>query len=338
MHRPDHSTADPDGISSGVPGYTEGNPLAIPPVVPTSVTKEQLNDVVEGLCRLVEGSGFSLVKSGYDQINDAAKAATSVTYSFESITYTRKTLDTSGVGSGLDHVEFSADGSKIYTVKNTTGTVYQYSLSTPFDVSTGTYDSVSLDVSTQDATPRSIAFKPDGLTMFMVGSTSDAVYQYTLGTAWDLSTASYASKTKSVTTEDTSPFDLVFEDDGEVMYVLGQANDTVFRYTLAVAWDVSTASYSSVSLSVSTEETSPAAFAFSDDGIIMFLLGTSVDSVTEYYLSTAWDITTAVPTGRTYAVGHLSTLPYGMSFGHGGRQMLISSFPDNVVHQFYTAV
>lgn len=68
MHRPDHSTADPNGISTGVPGYTEGDPTA--PVARTVVTDDQMNDVVEGLCQAVEASGVSLVKNDYAQIAD----------------------------------------------------------------------------------------------------------------------------------------------------------------------------------------------------------------------------------------------------------------------------
>lgn len=73
MHRPDHSTADPDGISSGVAGYTEGNPLAAPPEARTIVTKDQANEWTEGLCRLVEGVGYTLVKNNFDQITTAVQ-------------------------------------------------------------------------------------------------------------------------------------------------------------------------------------------------------------------------------------------------------------------------
>lgn len=73
MHRPDHSTADPDGISAGVPGYTEGNPLGLPPVARTIVTDDQMNDTIEGLCRLVEAAGITLVKGDYDQLLEAVR-------------------------------------------------------------------------------------------------------------------------------------------------------------------------------------------------------------------------------------------------------------------------
>lgn len=68
MHRPDHSTADPDGISAGVAGYTEGDPLDAPPIPRTIVTADHVNDIGESLCRVVEAADVTLVKSDYDQL------------------------------------------------------------------------------------------------------------------------------------------------------------------------------------------------------------------------------------------------------------------------------
>jgi len=71
MHRPDHSTADPDGIDTGVAGYTEGNAIAAPPVARTIVTADHINDLGESACRFVEHAGITLVKGDYDQLVEA---------------------------------------------------------------------------------------------------------------------------------------------------------------------------------------------------------------------------------------------------------------------------
>lgn len=71
MHRPDHSSADPDGISSGVAGYTDGNPGALPPVPPTKVISSHMNELGESLCRVVEAADVTLVKGDYDQVTEA---------------------------------------------------------------------------------------------------------------------------------------------------------------------------------------------------------------------------------------------------------------------------
>ena len=70
--------------------------------------------------------------------------------------------------------------------------------------------------------------------MYIMGNTNDSVYQYTLSTAWDVSTASYASKSFSVGSQETSPSGVKFSSDGTKMYVVGMQNDTVYKYTLSI--------------------------------------------------------------------------------------------------------
>jgi DNA-binding beta-propeller fold protein YncE len=89
-------------------------------------------------------------------------------------------------------VFFKPDGNKMFIVGagSGVGTVYEYALSTSWDISTASYTQ-SFSVSTQDTTPESFFFAPDGNKMFVMGAANDIVYQYSLSTAWDLSTASY---------------------------------------------------------------------------------------------------------------------------------------------------
>ncbi len=188
---------------------------------------------------------------------------------------------------------FKTDGTKMYVVGETTDAVYQYSLSTAWDVSTASYDSVSFSVAAQDTIPHDVVFKTDGTKMYVVGVGADAVYQYSLSTAWDLSTASYDSVSFSVTAQENNPTDLFFKTDGTKMYVVGTTGDMVSQYSLSTAWDLSTASYSSVNFSVSAQEATPFGLAFKTDGTKMYVVGVSGDVVSQYSLSVAWDLSTA---------------------------------------------
>ena len=77
-----------------------------------------------------------------------------------------------------------------------------------------------------------LAFKPDGTKMYMVGNTTDRVYQYTLSTPWNLATATYDTVSFLLSGQDTAPVGLAFKPDGTKMYVLGNTNDRVYQYTL----------------------------------------------------------------------------------------------------------
>ena len=218
---------------------------------------------------------------------------------------------------------FKTDGTKMYLVTITT--VYQYSLSTAWDVTTASYESKSFNASSQDSQPYGARFKPDGTKMFIVGATNDSIFQYSLSTAWDVSTASYDSVTLSVNSQDTTPTALAFKPDGTRMYITGNQNDSVYQYSLSTAWDLSTASYDSVSLSVSSQESFPDGLDFNSTGTNMFVSGAGSDSVYQYTLSTAWDLSTASYSNISFSIASQSTTPYGLVFGDSGTKMYITN-------------
>lgn len=202
---------------------------------------------------------------------------------------------------------FKSDGTKVYVVDDNATGVYQFSLSTPFDVSATsiTYDNVTFSLSsTASSTPSSIQFKTDGTKMYILDESPDNIYEYNLSTAWDLSTASYNSVNLNTSSVEGFPKGIAFKPDGTKMYVTGSQNDSVFQYTLSTAWDLSTASYSSGnSFSVNSQDAEPVDVVFDSTGIKMFVLGYSSDTIYGYKLSTAWDVTTALYDNESFAVG-----------------------------------
>lgn len=160
-----------------------------------------------------------------------------------------------------------------------------------YDLSAAAYDSVSFSVSTQEAGPSSVFFKDDGTKMYIIGYNGDEINEYSLSTAWDITTAS-ASSVLSVSSYETLPRGLVFKTDGTSLYFTGLGNDQVRQYDMTTAWDISTASYSKT-FSVSSQETSPSGLFFKSDGTKMYVSGQSGVDINEYTLSTAWDVSTA---------------------------------------------
>jgi hypothetical protein len=229
---------------------------------------------------------------------------------------------------------FNTDGTKMYILGITNDTVYQYSLSTAFAVNTASYDSVSFSVSSQEINPYGLAFNTNGTKMYIIGINSDTVFQYTLSTAFDLSTASYDSVSFSVASQDTSPFGLAFNNDGTKMYIVGNANDTVFQYSLSTAFDLSTVSYDSVSFSVASQDTAPFDLAFNADGTKMFIVGYGNDSVFQYTLSTAFAVNTASYDSVNFSVASQETNPYGLAFNTNGTKMYIVGDINDSVHEY----
>jgi hypothetical protein len=186
----------------------------------------------------------------------------------------------SSQANGASDLVFSPDGTKMYIVNSSV--VYQYSLSTAWDLSSASYASKSFSASSQETYGKGMTFNNDGTSMYIVGYTNDTVYQYSLSTAYDVSTASYASKSLSVASQEITPMGLTFNGDGTKLFVVGYTSDTVYQYNLTTAYDVSTGSYANTSLNISSKETTPYAITFADSGRKMYIAGSSADTVFQY--------------------------------------------------------
>ena len=98
-------------------------------------------------------------------------------------------------------------------------------------------------VSSQEASSTGLTFSADGSRMFVIGASGDAIVEYNLSTAFDVSTAVYAGSFEEfqVAVWESNPQDLAFNTDGTRMFVIGATGDDVVEFDLSTAFDVSTA-------------------------------------------------------------------------------------------------
>jgi DNA-binding beta-propeller fold protein YncE len=137
---------------------------------------------------------------------------------------------------------------------------------------------------------------------------------------WNISTAVFVQNF-SVAAQETDPIGLFFKPDGTKMYVVGAVGDDVDEYDLSTAWNISTAVFAQ-SFSVAAQETVPADVFFKPDGLKMYVLGLAGDNVSEYDLSTAWDVSTAVFV-QTFSVAAQDTTPFSLFFKPDGTKMYV---------------
>lgn len=187
-------------------------------------------------------------------------------------------------------IYFRPNGSTSYVLADEI--VIQYSLSTSWDLNTlSPTGSFSVESEIDDSA--GISFKNDGTKMYILGSITNVasrVFQYTLSTPWDVSTASYDS-VEFIAANGTGPGGMFFKPDGLNLFVVSHsdtANRKVVDYSLSTPWDISTASFNN-SLSVSSYFSE--GITFSSDGKVLFLVES--DDIVQYTLSTAWDLSTA---------------------------------------------
>lgn len=258
---------------------------------------------------------------------NGTETAGSEAYSVSGLSYDSVTYDPSTQETNPSDFAFNSDGTKVYIIGYATDSLYQYSLSTAYNVSTASYDSVSFSFATQGTNTSGLDLKSDGTKLYTVDSTSDAIFQYSLSTAYDASTLSYDSVTLSVTSQMSNPTSIRFKPDGTKAYVVGANNDTLYQYGLSTAWDLSTASYDNVSLSLSS---GCQGFTFNTDGTKFFVSDSTTDVIYGYSLSTAYDITTASLSQTSPSVATQVGNPRGIRFISSGNKLILAGVTGSV--------
>ena len=231
-------------------------------------------------------------------------------------------------------INFKPDGTIMY-VTNRLGVgtdqeaqVTQYSLSTPFDISTATKTSHTDLLGGSGVAvlkyPHAIEFKPDGKKMFVVSGDQFArIYQYSLSSAWDSSTAQFETSFHVNKTNEAKLRTLAFKPDGTRMFTGGPEEGNLRSYTLSTRWDVSSASfdYESVDLSLSHDKFRNV--QFHPDGSIMYIGGNDTHDIHKYTLSTPWDVRTISSDNTTFDLVGGFTSMRGFIFAAGFTKLYV---------------
>ena len=239
-------------------------------------------------------------------------------------------------------IAFNDDGTKMYIMGTSGDDVNEYALSTAFDLSTVSY-TTNFSVSSESTAPVDLFFKYDGTKFYIISSSNDTVFQYSMSTAWDISTASYDSVSFDISTQAPNPSGIAFSSDGTKMYVLDNVADSVSQFSLSTAWDISTASYDSVQLSLSDEADGPRGVRFNDTGTKMFIVMYGSSYILQYSLSTAWDLSTTSYVGYGFntdqTVGQsIDSFPTGLAFNNDGTKMYVVGNETDCVYQVSTVL
>jgi len=203
----------------------------------------------------------------------------STAYDATTATFSRSSLSTASQDF-TQGLAFSSDGTKFYIVGQTNNTVYQYNMSTAWDVSTASYSGVSFSVAAQNSSMIAMDFSSDGTKMYVSSLNSQRVYQYTLSTAWNPSTATYTGNSFLFGSQDTGPRSFQFNGDGTKLFMTGSTGNKIYRYSLSTAYDITTVTYESDF--ILTQASAASGVAFSPDGSSFFSVHSTARVIYKY--------------------------------------------------------
>ena len=111
----------------------------------------------------------------------------SIPFDFSStIAYSGNSFDVSSEDANPRDLAFYDNGSRMYVLGSTNKTIYSYTLSVPYSLGTTvTYDSSSFSVNGEDTDPRGIALNGLEDKFYMIGDSTNDLFEYDLGTTDD---------------------------------------------------------------------------------------------------------------------------------------------------------
>ena len=217
---------------------------------------------------------------------------------------------------------FNNDGTKMFLTGYGVKKVFEYALSTAYDVSTASI-TTNYSVSAKETALNAVAFNPDGTKMFITGSASDKIHQYSLSTGFDLtSTVTFVKSSASITSQEGNPEVILFNDDGTKIYITGRVSDAVHEYDLGSAYDVGSLTLVT-SFSMSSETDITEGMSFNDDGTKLFMNDLQFDKVFQYSLSTPYSFESTVTLEGSFSIADQESHSQYVAFNDDGTKMYI---------------
>ena len=179
------------------------------------------------------------------------------------------------------------------------------------------------------------AFSTDGTKMFTVDTSTDLLYQYTLGTAWNINTLVIpATLSVPINTLDNTINGVYFKPDGTKVFMIGSSTKSIFSATLSTPWDISTLSAFSTTTGLGANK-AYTSLMLSADGLKLYVGNSTDDKIDIYYLSTAWNTGPVLGSiVSSIAVSTQEGTITGFFIGNDGETLFIVGSDSDRVSQF----
>lgn len=220
-----------------------------------------------------------------------------MTWSLGDLTFDNKKVQPSEWVATRDAFQVADSGTKLYCLNATE--IDQYDLTTPYDIETATHVGTFVHGLNSVSSPSQMAISCDGKTLWandFGASNESLIKEFTLSTAWDITTASLTNTKDNTGVLGTfSGYAWSWSKDGQKWYAYG-AFPNVYEFDVGTAYDISTISYTgnSFALNTVTGIAYVTAFRVSNDGTT-FLMGQFNSPNRQMYeiaFGTPYDITT----------------------------------------------
>jgi len=144
-----------------------------------------------------------------------------------------------------------------------------------------------------------VFMSPNGLKLYITGTQGDGIDEFTLTTAWKVSTASHTNfKSFSSAGRGLTPSVMGFsmKSNGTKLITCDSSNDDLCEYTLSTAWNISTMSYVR-RYSIASVENIPKGVALNSAGTKLYTASDQGNGIDQWTLGNAWQLSSVTHNG-----------------------------------------
>lgn len=206
-------------------------------------------------------------------------------------TYAGANTSIPSIPAGSTMIDCYATSLKFYIgYQNDGGTheIRQYSYGGAGNATSLTYDSVSLQLTDVSIGFSSFIFSSGGLKLYVLRYSGE-IYEYTLSTSFDLTTASFVGSINNIS-EINIASEINISDDGTKIYVAEDLDSVLSQYTLSTPYSISTLNGPTPDATLNLNSNN-SHFFFNPQGRMLYEINDKV--VIQYYLTSPFELSGA---------------------------------------------
>lgn len=237
---------------------------------------------------------------------------------------------------------FKSDGTKAiiygWNVSPYEASLYEYSLSTPWDISTMTLDyRLGVTASSPSGHLSGAFVSADGVYAYSISNggtgSGEFIYRYTMATPWSLSSATLTDTWEISPGDDFHPeiYGLHFSPSGDNLWIVDNSVDSITTYSMSEAWKPSTSTLGSM-LDISSYGTVFGVY-MNESGDRVYMNDLTANTVNELQMTAPFDITTATSLTSTTVTDITTYNNIDTQLSPDGKYMYILTYNDGFIYQ-----
>ena len=236
-------------------------------------------------------------------------------------------------------MRWSDDGYYLYISGSDDDNITQWHTDTPWDMGPSNNSKLKLggrEVARFSNVDRceDIAFSSDGTKMCLLDSFYDNIEQYTLSTAFDISTASNR-KVRDISDQVSTPIGFGFSNDGNSVFILDSSGPEIVKYNLGSSWDVDDSGWAhDSSFTLTNGPSAPYGFTFDQNNLTFYITTSAIYTYTinsSLAVNTiAYDGIESSPSAHFSGLGSVESIK-AIKFNSDGSQVILWGDTDNVL-------